>query len=264
MKKPIILCSVILMVILLVPVSCAKPPTPVPVFRQDVIEKTIQVNESQTVNGITITLERVELAPFAAMFWAFNIPPDYHLPQDRESPPPHLVLPAEAEYSLDGGPAIKAGPSRFRFYEEGMRHSWKYLDPIPKGTKELTFTITRLGDWEGPWEFHIPIGLTLDEIDIYTDATQTISASIGEEFAIGLHVVLRLGPNWVESHDDNMLALVGDSYYIPDDIANPGLGGNKYFQFKALKAGKTKINVILRHGTTGPVVEQKVFNVEIK
>ena len=31
--------------------------------------------------------------------------------------------------------------------------SWKHLDPVPKGTEEITFVITKLGDIEGPWEF---------------------------------------------------------------------------------------------------------------
>ncbi|MFC1968454.1 hypothetical protein ACFLVX_03630 [Chloroflexota bacterium] len=35
--------------------------------------------------------------------------------------------------------------------------SCDYLDPVPKGAKELTFAITKLGDSEGPWEFKIPL-----------------------------------------------------------------------------------------------------------
>jgi hypothetical protein len=31
------------------------------------------------------------------------------------------------------------------------------LDPVPNGTRELTFTITELGNWEGPWEFYVPL-----------------------------------------------------------------------------------------------------------
>jgi len=32
------------------------------------------------------------------------------------------------------------------------------LDPVPSDARELTFTITKFGDWQGPWEFHIPLG----------------------------------------------------------------------------------------------------------
>ena len=59
----------------------------------------------------------------------------------------------EAEYSLDGGPMKKAGRSGIGFLENGMRHIWDNLDPIPSDAKELTFTITRFSEWEGPWEF---------------------------------------------------------------------------------------------------------------
>jgi hypothetical protein len=38
-----------------------------------------------------------------------------------------------------------------------MRLGWIMLDPIPKGTKELTFIITRLGDRGGPWKFQVSL-----------------------------------------------------------------------------------------------------------
>jgi hypothetical protein len=124
---------------------------------EGVIEKTIEVNESQTVNGITITLERVELSALQAKFYAFNVPPDYNLPQGPMLPPPKFMIHAEAQYSLDDGPMKEAGPSAIRFLDNGMRHTWDMLDPVPKGTKELVFIITELGDWDGPWEFHISL-----------------------------------------------------------------------------------------------------------
>jgi len=125
---------------------------------EGVMEKTIEVNESRTVNGITFTLQSIELTATEAKFYAFNVPSDYDLPQGPDLPPPLLMsLHAEAEYSLDGGPSIEAGLSAIRFLDDGMRHTWDMLDPVPKGTKELTFTITKLGDWEGPWEFQVSI-----------------------------------------------------------------------------------------------------------
>jgi len=122
------------------------------------IEETIEINEPKTANGITITLERVELTAAGARFYAFNIPPDYDLPQDPDLPPPPLMsLHAEAEYSLDGKQTIKAGLSGIRFLDNGIKHTWDMLDPVPEGTRELTFTITKLGDYAGPWEFIIPL-----------------------------------------------------------------------------------------------------------
>jgi|GEM_PF-1715520 len=229
---------------------------------EGVIEKEIRVNQSQTVNNITITLEKVALSDLEAMFWAFNTPPGYNLPQGPELPPPSMMaLHAFAEYSLDGGPVKKVEPSGIRFYDEGVRHSWKHLDPVPKGTKELTFIITKLGDWEGPWEFHVPIGLTIEEIDSYTDAGETISTSVGGEFAIALYSNPRLGTNWYETHDEKMLALV-ESPFVAKDKLQP-VDGIRYFHFKALEAGKTEIALTYQHGTTGPVSEQKVFKIDI-
>jgi len=101
------------------------------------------------------------------------------------------------------------------------------------------------------------------EVSAYTDPEKTISTRVGQEFAIGLHVVLRLGPKWVESHDNDVVALVGEAY-IPDDVTKPGCGGYQYFRFRALKASEKEIALALKHSGTGPVVEEKVFKVEIK
>ncbi len=127
-----------------------------------VMEKDIEVNESRTVNSISFTLEKIELTASGAKFYAFNIPRDYSPPQSPGSlaAPQFMMLHAYAGYRLDGGPVRDIGWSGIRFLDEGMRHSWDHpdLSPIPKGSRELTFIITRLGDnWEGPWEFKIPL-----------------------------------------------------------------------------------------------------------
>ncbi len=126
---------------------------------EGVMEKTIEVNQSQTVNNIAITLERVELTSTGMKVYAFNIPPDYSLPQGPMlAPPQFMILHAFAEYGIDGGIMKQANPSGIRFLENGMLHTWDdYLDPVPKNAKELTFRITKLGDWEGHWEFKVPL-----------------------------------------------------------------------------------------------------------
>jgi len=101
------------------------------------------------------------------------------------------------------------------------------------------------------------------EINAYTDPEETISIRVDQEFAIGLPVDMRLGHKWVESHDNDILALVGEAY-IPDDVTRPGCGGIQYFRFRALEAGITEIALALKHSGTGPAVEEKVFKVEIK
>ena len=126
---------------------------------EGVMEKTIEVNQSKTMNGITFTLERVELTATGIKVYAFNTPPDYNLPQGPMlAPPQFMALHADAEYSVDGGDVKQAFPSGIRFLDNGMEHTWdEYLDPVPQNSHELTFRITKLGDWEGPWEFEIPL-----------------------------------------------------------------------------------------------------------
>ena len=124
---------------------------------EGVIEKTIEVNESKTVNGVTFILEQVRLSAYGAMFIAFNA--DYRLDEDPETPPPPPLKETIAEYSFGGGtreadsPCAVGGGSEL----EGAEYVWEFSVPVPNGTKELTFTITKFGDQEGPCEFHIPL-----------------------------------------------------------------------------------------------------------
>jgi len=98
---------------------------------------------------------------------------------------------------------------------------------------------------------------------IHTNSQETINTRVGKGFTIGLHVVKRLGASWQVSYDEEMLNLE-DATYQDDDPKSPGLSGTQYFQFRAVKAGETRIDCILKHGTTGPISEQKVFKVEVR
>ncbi len=123
---------------------------------QGVMERTIELGETRTAAGTTFTLQRLELTATGLKVYAFNTPPDYNLPQGPMLPSPQLMgLHAEAEYRVDDGTVKQTGPSGIRFLDDGMLHTWDNLDPVPSDARELTFTITRLGDWEGPWEFKI-------------------------------------------------------------------------------------------------------------
>lgn len=116
--------------------------------REGVIERTIEVNESQTVNGVTVTLKRVALSFEEAIFYASSKLPEGYLPS-RDN--------AAAEYQLDDGPMKNAGTAGFYFFEDRIDYAWGQLDPVVKSTKELNLVISRVGDWEGPWEFHVPL-----------------------------------------------------------------------------------------------------------
>ncbi len=140
---------------------------------QGVMERTIAVNQSQTVTDLpfvwgreeqritlTITLESVEMTSEGVIFNAFITSPSYTLPQGPQMAPPQWMLAGYARYTVDG--VVKeAGVASMHILEDGLQLRWGYepekLDPIPSDAKELTFTITKLSDWEGPWEFRIPL-----------------------------------------------------------------------------------------------------------
>jgi len=122
------------------------------------MNKDLDVNQSVTAEGITVTLERIELNAVKVTVYAFTTPPGYSLPEEH---PPYefesLMTNSAAEYSVDGGTIkhLRAGGGKAD--AAGITLTWDEIDPIPVDAKELTFTITQLGDWEGRWEFRIPL-----------------------------------------------------------------------------------------------------------
>jgi hypothetical protein len=132
-------------------------------YPQGAMQKSFELDQSQTANGITVTLERVELTADGASFYVFFIPPGYTPPPTGPglppAPPPMAVM-ARAEYSFDGM-TRNAGFAGFGTKDDGIKLVWgggpARLDPVPSDAKELTFTITQLNDWEGPWEFKVPL-----------------------------------------------------------------------------------------------------------
>lgn len=121
---------------------------------EGIIEKTINVSKSQTVNDITVTLNRVELTASGPRLYAFSADYGPVAPTDKMPPAPY------AEYYLDNGPVregdkvnIIGGGSNLN----GQEYVWMMSMPVPKGTKELTFRITEFGGQEGPWVFKIPL-----------------------------------------------------------------------------------------------------------
>lgn len=102
-------------------------------------------------------------------------------------------------------------------------------------------------------------------VKTYTDAEQTISVGVNQEFIIALDSNPTTGYNWEEKHDATMLSLV-ESKYEPDKKAKGlvGAGGTQYFRFKALKAGKTEITLTYKRPWETSIAEQKVFKVDIK
>jgi len=126
---------------------------------QGVMEKLLELDQSVTAAGITITLQRVESTASGFKILAFSTPPGYEIAKGGGPPlpPPAFMVDAVAQYQINGGPVRKAGSSGNRFLENGIELIWESLGPIPSDAKMLTFTITKLGEQTGPWEFKIPL-----------------------------------------------------------------------------------------------------------
>jgi len=127
-------------------------------YPQGAMEKSFDLNQSQTANGITVTLERIELMADSSRFYFFFIPPGYTAPPTGLGP--SISVMARAEYSV-GGITKSAGTAGFNTEDNGIRLVWKVgpgkLDPVPSDATEITFTITQINEWQGPWEFGIPL-----------------------------------------------------------------------------------------------------------
>jgi hypothetical protein len=126
-------------------------------YSQSAMEKTIELNQSQTVKGIMVTLEHIELTSSGMTVYAFGTLSGYTVPPGISNTS-NSVERALAEYSIDGGIVKQAGSAGMQYLENGTRLIWtRHVDPVPSDAKELIFTITRFGDTEGPWEFRIPL-----------------------------------------------------------------------------------------------------------
>jgi hypothetical protein len=154
-------------------------------YPQGAMEKSLDLNQSRTVNGVTVTLERIELTADGASFNAFFVAPGYTPPPTGPglSPvPPPMNVTARAEYSFDGA-TRNAGFAGYRTEGDGIGLVWgnvpHRLDPVPSDAKELNFIITKLGDdWEGPWEFKVPLGGDSD--DNGTSQNVTVSQLVSQ------------------------------------------------------------------------------------
>jgi len=122
-------------------------------YPQGAMVKTVEVNQPQTANGITITLERVELLAEEAKFYASTTT---RLTEEGIHPPLPKMIPILAQYTVDGS-TKDASYAAERLSAQGTELIWDNLDPVPSDAKELTFSITEFGDWQGPWEFHISL-----------------------------------------------------------------------------------------------------------
>ena len=135
-------------------------------YPQGAMVRTIELDVSQTASEVTIRLERVEVSAMGVEFHAFIVAPDYSQPAQPSPgvpppPPPPPIEHIHAQYMVDGI-AKSIGHSGFGYAEnDGIRlvlgGKPVYIDPIPSDADTVTLMIIKIDDWEGPWEFEIPL-----------------------------------------------------------------------------------------------------------
>ncbi len=133
---------------------------------QGAMEKTVYVDAECVVDGVGVALRRVEMERDGVSVIALTRLPEHYGASPPPSvpgaipapPPPEYFAPARAQYTVDDV-VFDAGYAGFRgdSVADRLWLIWYGLDPVPADAVELTFSITALGDVDGPWEFTIPL-----------------------------------------------------------------------------------------------------------
>ncbi len=127
-------------------------------YPQGAMEKDVDVNQTQIVNGVTVILEKVEMTSVGGKVYVLVQLPV--TPQTSSSPSAPLPEPTPppgkytAVYRIDGSDEKHAYSPGLKWVDDRLRITWS-IDPIPADTKEMTFVITEISEWKGPWEFRI-------------------------------------------------------------------------------------------------------------
>ena len=112
------------------------------------LDKTLYLNESKTVNSIKFTLEKVEFTPFGTTIYVIYLPIHYF---------PNSPTEIYAFYRIDDNVTQGAGKAKIDWLINGMRFTWNKLEPVYKDAKYYTFSITGFNynheNWSDPWEF---------------------------------------------------------------------------------------------------------------
>ncbi len=132
---------------LLVSTPVSLPPDP-----QRTVLRTIPVNRTVTANGIDLTLGQVVLTGLGFRFDLLYTPPGY----DGKAGVLPIIPGPQVAFRIDGGPATDIVPP-FSLTDKGMEYGCLSDVPIPPEAKELTVTVSRVGQHVGPWEFRISL-----------------------------------------------------------------------------------------------------------
>jgi len=127
-------------------------------YPQGAMEKNVSVNQSKSVDGLTVGLENITFSSIGAQARALvQLPsePERRSDMPAPSPTPPDINPS-AYYRLDGGPEKEFVRVGFKVVDDGTVLAWDF-EPVPVDTGNISIVITRLGTWEGPCEFHVDL-----------------------------------------------------------------------------------------------------------
>lgn len=121
---------------------------------QGALEAEVAVGQKREAKGVEMTLERVSFTRREVKIEALAMPPGYR-PNLQFGPTgaPHVAV---AEVYLDDGTRIFAGGAGNKEEQTGIRLVWT-LDPLPASVKGMRVVVSRLDDWEGPWEWQVSL-----------------------------------------------------------------------------------------------------------
>ena len=121
------------------------------------LERTVEVNETVSSNGVRITLMRVEFSATGTKVYALASLDDSSSQMPALPTNPLMVAEAFAQYKMDDGETKQAVGTGKEPKEGGVELVWDNLDPFPSDSQVLTLTIVNLDEQLGPWEFEIPL-----------------------------------------------------------------------------------------------------------
>ncbi len=79
------------------------------------------------------------------------------------------------------------------------------------------------------------------------ESGRTVALAVAQELFVTLSSNASTGYSWsYQSTPDGVLSAVGEAEYLPDQPVLPGSGGRERFRFRAVRAGRTTVELEYR------------------
>ncbi|MDD5189941.1 MAG: hypothetical protein PHE50_02730 [Dehalococcoidales bacterium] len=118
------------------------------------LKTILEFNQPQTANGVTVTLQKLEMYLYGYKIYFTATPPPGYVAGSGLYPEANFI--ATADFYIDRGWIQSAGTSSVADVN-GIQHTWTVGQPLPPTAEELLFVIHNIGNQSGEWEFVIPL-----------------------------------------------------------------------------------------------------------